>query len=64
MAAAQALGALFAEDPFHGVNNVAFAAAVGANDSRYGRWKDKLRFVRETLKTVEDNFFKPHLCTH
>ena len=34
-ASAQRFGALFAQYPFNGIGNVAFSAAVGANDGRY-----------------------------
>ena len=60
MAAPQRFGALLAENPLYSVNDIAFAAAVGANYTRYLSRKLKFGFVRKTFKSVNNYFLKSH----
>ena len=50
LAAAQALRRLFAENPLDGIDDVRFAAAVGADDRRHARRKIEPRLVGKRLK--------------
>jgi hypothetical protein len=50
VAAAEAFGALLAEDPLDGVDDVRLAAAVGTDDDRDAGGKLKARFVGEALE--------------
>jgi hypothetical protein len=62
LSASEAFDALFAEDPFNGIDYVAFAAAVGADNAGNRRIKDKFCFVREAFEAVKNDFFKSHFA--
>ena len=57
---AEALGALLAQDPLEGVDDVALAAPVGADDAGHGRVEDELGAVGEALEAVDDQLAEPH----
>jgi hypothetical protein len=48
---------LLAEYPFDGVNDVAFAAPVGADNACNLRIEIEFCSVRETFEAIEDNLF-------
>ncbi len=50
LAAAQALGALLAQHPAHGIDHVALARAVGADDAGDSGREVELGFVRERFE--------------
>ena len=58
--AAQALGGLLAEHPLDGVDDVALAAAVGADDAGDRAVEDELGAVGEALEPVNDQFLQTH----
>ena len=62
LAAAQCLGALFAEHPAHRVGQIGFAAAVRPDNAGDAFVKDDDRAFRERLKAVNFQSFQPHLC--
>src|SRR5579884_1884554 len=57
-AAAQALGALLAQHPTHAVYDVAFAAAIGADDTCDARCKVERRFVGERFESYQFQTFE------
>jgi len=60
LAAAQRLRALFAQDPAHGVHDVALAASVRADEHGEAGLEDEARLVGERLEAVELKFVKSH----
>ncbi len=59
--ASQALDTLLSEHPLDSVNDVALAAAVWPDDTRYARVEKKFRLVGETLESVQYDLFESHL---
>src|SRR4029077_7759755 len=57
-AAAQALGALLAEDPADGIDDVGLAAAVRPDDGRDPRREIELRLVGKALETDQFQSFE------
>jgi len=53
LAAAQGLGALFAQHPADGVGDVGLAAAIGTDDGGDAGFETQRRRVRKGLKTVQ-----------
>jgi hypothetical protein len=60
LAAAEGLGALFAEHPADGVGDVALAAAVGTDDRRHTGLETEGRVVGKTFETVELESLEMH----
>src|SRR5205085_4413199 len=58
--AAQTLGGLLAQHPSNGINDVAFAAAVGPDDRGDAAVEIEFGFVGETLEAVCDEAFQDH----
>ena len=58
--AAQTLGALLAEDPRQGIDHVALAAPVGADDGRDAVVECELRSIRKALEARDLETIQPH----
>ena len=58
--AAQGGVALFAEDPAHGIGDVAFAAPVGTDDGRDAVVKHEFGFAGEGFVPLQNEFFEFH----
>ncbi len=58
--AAQALGALLAQDPRQGIDHVALAATVGADDGRDAVVECELRSIRKALEARDLETIQPH----
>ena len=55
--------AFFADDPANGVDDVAFAAAVGADNGRDAVAELQANGIHERLKTADLDFSNSHRCT-
>ena len=62
LVAAQALGALLAEDPRNGIGNVALAAPVGPDDGGDALIEGELRPIGEGLETRDFETLETHYC--
>ena len=62
LVAAQALGALFTEDPGNGVGDVALAASIGTDDGGDTLIEGELRAIGEGLETRDFETLETHYC--